>query len=213
MTRIGKQVINLALAAAMAMGGDVKAQLYVDNLCTACARMGLSLSTHGAGLGSPLSPFGTREEVKRAEEAARNAAELRLHTARLYGYSGYPMQTLHISILWSGPAASVKTELRRFLRDTGYGRGGILVAWHTLARRRCGCLQHGICTTGSVSTRIPTRQPGMQTVGMSSRAETSSETVQKKGRSQMYFAFKSGPMGLTIIICLLAALLLLCIFF
>ena len=60
-----------------------------------------------------------------------NAAELRLHTARLYGYSGYPMQTLHISILWSGPAASVKTELRRFLRDTGYGRGDILVAWHT----------------------------------------------------------------------------------
>ena len=45
------------------------------------------------------------------------------------------------------------------------------------------------------------------------KSRTSSETVQKKGRSQMYFAFKSGPMGLTIIICLLAALLLLCIFF
>lgn len=157
----------------MAMGGDVKAQLYVDNLRTVCARMGLSLSTHGAGLGSPLSPFGTREEVKRAEEASLECRRIALThgpTVRVQRLSNADSPHQHPVERAGGlrqNGASTVSQRHRIWTGRHPGRMA-----HPMARRRCSCLQHSICTTGSVSTRIPTtRQPGVQTVGMSSRAE------------------------------------------
>ena len=164
MTRIGKQVVTLALAAAMAMGGDVKAQLYVDNLCTACAP---TVQDWFASVAIWHKRGGQASGGSRAE--CRRIAPTHGPAVRVQRVSNADSPHQHPVERAGGlrqNGASTVSQRHRIWTGRHPGRMA-----HPMARRRCSCLQHGICTTGSVSTRIPTCQPGVQTVGMSSRAE------------------------------------------
>ena len=117
-----------------ANAGDSAQSVEDDRLYTGCAKLGLIV----AALPGPA------DEVGLSHRAVQDAVESRLRSARIYAYDPTPTNFLfvNLNILDGNTAFSVSASLRRWLPDTGFGRGGFVTLWESEALGTHGDAQY-----------------------------------------------------------------------